>query len=110
MNRHKKLLAALEQLRASHGASAFRDAVRILNRERLHGKEREPRKKFSWSMYRKLYHLQNGICPLCSGVMPFLKGKVEIDHRDPNRHDFNSVQNLQLTHRDCNRRKSSKSI
>jgi hypothetical protein len=42
--------------------------------------------------------------------MPFLRGKIEIDHRDPNRKDFNSDRNLQLTHKECNRKKSSKSL
>ena len=110
MKHAPELLVALEALEARYGSSAFRAALEKIGRRRLNGRERERRKKFPWSKYRKLYVLQKGICPLCDEVMPFLKGKIEIDHRDPNRKDFNNDHNLQLTHIMCNRTKSSKSL
>ena len=43
--------------------------------------------------------------------MVLLRAEVEIDHKDPNRQEgFNDDDNLQLTHRTCNRRKSSRSL
>jgi 5-methylcytosine-specific restriction endonuclease McrA len=51
------------------------------------------------------------VCPLCKEVMVLLRGVIEIDHKDPNRQEgFNDDDNLQLTHRRCNRRKSSGSL
>lgn len=110
MKHVKELFTILEGLQTRYGSSAFRAVLKRMNRRRLTQHQREERKKFPWSKYRKFYGIQKGVCPLCNEVMPFLKGKIEIDHRDPNRKDFNNDNNLQLTHKECNRKKSSKSL
>jgi hypothetical protein len=43
--------------------------------------------------------------------MLLLRAEVEIDHKDPNQAEgFNDDVNLQLAHRACNRKKSSRSL
>jgi 5-methylcytosine-specific restriction endonuclease McrA len=104
------LVSRLEGIKSSYGEQTFRSAIKQLNRSRLTIKDREPRKKFSWPLYRKLYQRQKGECPLCGEVMPLIKSQVVMDHKDPNRKDFNAESNLQVVHPDCNRRKAAKSI
>jgi 5-methylcytosine-specific restriction endonuclease McrA len=109
--RVQMLINRLDELKVEFGESAFRRALQMISRRRLENRNREHRRRFSWSKYQFLYQLQKGKCPLCGELMPLLKGEVEIDHKDPNREkDFNNDDNLQLTHRRCNRWKSSLSI
>ena len=109
--RKDELIRCLEQLLASYGRCEFRRAVKELEQRRLEVSRRERRKRFAWSKHQMLYSMQKGVCPLCLELMPLLKGEVEIDHKDPNRTPgFNSDENLQLTHRRCNREKSSRSV
>ena len=103
-------MQSLEELKRSYGSQAFDLAVRKLNRSRLSVHNRDPRKRFSWNVYRKRYTLQHGICPICGQVMALLKSKIEIDHKDPNRQDYNADTNLQVVHTQCNQTKGAKSI
>ena len=110
MSKQQELLSKLQKLQDEYGRFLLHQAFKEFDRRKLQAFDREKRQRFSWVFYRKLYNRQRGICPLCDGTMPLLKGEVEIDHRDPNRNDFNSEGNLQLTHKKCNRAKSAKSI
>jgi len=104
------LVVILERLRNEYGSSIFERALKEIHRHRIYILEREKRKRFPWSTYVKLYTQQKGICLYCQKDMMLLKGEVEVDHRDPNRKDFNTLSNLQLLHRRCNRQKGSSSI
>jgi hypothetical protein len=42
--------------------------------------------------------------------MPFIRGKIEIDHLDPHDPDFNRGENLRVTHATCNREKGANTI
>lgn len=104
------LITRLEALQTKYGRHSFKNAIKTINRRKIDLGQREPRKKFPWSKYRKLYQIQSGLCLYCNEAMFLKKGEVEIDHRDPNRKDFNADSNLQLLHQRCNRIKSSQSI
>ncbi|MGA3245831.1 MAG: HNH endonuclease signature motif containing protein [Bacteroidota bacterium] len=105
------LIERLLELQRQYGLYRFKCALKDLNRRRLEIDGREKRKRFPWSKYQALYRSQKGICRVCRELMPLLRGEVEIDHRDPNRQEgFNDDDNLQLTHRKCNRKKSSRSV
>jgi len=111
MTRVHILIERLDELKAEFGDVAFRHALKTLRQRRLDNRHRECRRRFPWSKYQCLYQSQKATCPLCGELMPLLKGQVEIDHKDPNREkNFNHDDNLQLTHRRCNRWKSSLSI
>lgn len=106
-------LECLEDLRAlrdRYGYSAFDEAVRTLNRERLANPTREERKKFPPKLYQRLYDCQKGICRFCGTHLDVPAKKNEIDHIDPNRQDLNSSSNLQLLHITCNRVKSCRTV
>ena len=105
--------AELKALREEYGYGTFDAAIRELGRERLQTDNRQPRRRFKPREYKRLYHIQRGICPLCNlgMIMPAtFPGGLEIDHINPNREDFNDPSNLQLTHEKCNRQKAAKSI
>lgn len=104
------LITRLEELQTKYGRQLFKNAIRTMYRRKIDQLQRESRKKFSWFKYKKLYHIQRGICSYCDEPMFLKKGEVEIDHRDPNRLDFNTDTNLQLLHVRCNRTKSARSI
>jgi len=111
MTRLEVLIEHLDKLKAEFGDFAFRRALRIVGRRRLENRDREHRKRFGWPKYQSLYQRQRGVCPLCKEVMVLFRGEVEIDHKNPNRQEgFNDDDNLQLTHRRCNRKKSSGSL
>ena len=105
----KSALDRLRELRSEVGTSEFDRAVKSLMRERV-SVTREKRKRFPPSMYQRLYDKQTGDCPWCNERLLVPARKNAIDHKDPNRQDFNSVQNLQLLHPNCNSKKSAKSI
>ncbi len=113
MTRIEELVQRLSTLQDEFGRFTFDQALKTVRRRKLltpQG-ERPRRKRFSWSKYESLYQKQRGICPLCKRVMVLLRREVEIDHLDPNRQQgFNDDDNLQLTHRRCNRKKSSRSV
>ncbi|RDY70384.1 HNH endonuclease [Halobacillus trueperi] len=64
-------------------------------------------RKISLSIEEKqgLLSKQNNICPLCNGKV-FISDDIEVDHKNPlgvgGRDKF---LNLQITHKDCNRKK-----
>ena len=101
--------SALREVRRLSGYANFDAVVKKLNRERI-DPERVKRKRFPKSMYQRLYDKQQGRCPLCPDPLNIPATKNEIDHINPGREDFNHASNLQLTHPQCNRRKSSRSI
>jgi 5-methylcytosine-specific restriction endonuclease McrA len=110
MSRESVLMKRLHDLKSEYGSFHLKRAIKELNRCRAEVSNREKRKRFPWPCYRKLYNRQRGLCPLCGEVMPFIRGEIEMDHRDPNRKDFNSENNLQVMHKRCNRVKASKSV
>jgi len=111
MTKFETLVHRLSQLQIEYGLYHFQQALRQLNKRRLEITRTEKRKRFQWSKYQTLYRRQHGVCPLCKELMPLVKGEIEIDHKDPNKKDgFNDDGNLQLTHKRCNRSKSSKTI
>jgi 5-methylcytosine-specific restriction endonuclease McrA len=96
---------------AVYGRSEFDYCADKIRKARLEiGNLRPKRVKFPWSMYRKLYDRQRGICAWCDKEMALIRGKVDMDHIDPNSEDFNGSSNLQLLHSGCNRSKNAKSI
>jgi 5-methylcytosine-specific restriction endonuclease McrA len=110
------LRAELIALREKYGYSLFRQEVVALERSRLQidKASRVPRQKFKARDYKRLYHAQRGICPLCGlgMILPLhFPGGLEIDHKNPNEAEhFNEWDNLALTHSACNRKKSSKTL
>ena len=104
---HEQLLDTFKQ---AIGISDFRRLIEGMKNARLQVNDRPERKKFSWAIYRRLYDRQKGICPWCDKDMVLVRGKIEVDHRDPNAPDFNAVANLQVLHSHCNRLKSAMSI
>jgi len=109
---NEELLNQLEQLKEKYGETEFNNAIRKIKRKKLQiaKEQREKRIKFSWTTYKKLYNKQRGICPLCNESMPFIKGEIHIDHKNPNETNFNAEYNLQVVHKQCNLQKSSKSL
>lgn len=103
-------LEELKSLRTKYGTGEFDHSIKTLNRERLENYNRPKRISFKWSLYRKLYRKQFGLCGICEAEMALIKGKVSMDHKNPNAEDFNDESNLQVTHVRCNLEKSSKSI
>jgi hypothetical protein len=104
---HEQLLQAFE---LAIGRSDFRRLMDKQKNAKLQASDRPERKKFPWSLYKRLYERQAGLCPWCCGAMILLRGKVEIDHINPNADDYNGRDNLQLLHSHCNREKSGMSI
>ena len=112
MTKHVELIATLDCLIEKYGEKIFKDAVKTINRRRVN-KNRQNRISFPWKEYVRLYKSQRGICPICEQPMILLKTNhnLAIDHIDPNREDFNAVDNRQLTHDvPCNRSKGSKGL
>src|SRR3972149_10086918 len=110
MDKADSIYEALLQFEREQGASYVRQAIQRYNRKKIDAEGREPRKRLPWAIHSRLYRIQRGLCAICGEVMPFVKGAVEIDHKDPNRTEFNAWPNLQLTHKKCNREKAAKSI
>ncbi len=104
------LRVKLEALRTEYGYGEFDHEIKSMGRERLQNPTREKRQHFTPSMYRKLFDAQLGICPECQEHLDVPADKGEIDHKDPNRQDFNHPSNLQLLHKSCNREKSAMTI
>jgi hypothetical protein len=107
--------ADLKAIQEEPGYSIFKDQATAIVRERLQvdRASREPRERFKPQLYKRLYHRQRGICPLCGlgMILPLtFPGGLEIDHINPNAEDFNGISNLQVTHEICNRKKGAKSI
>ena len=101
----------LDAVILAYGRSEFDHCASKIRLARLEiGSLRPKRIRFPWSKYRRLYERQGGICPWCDTPMILLRGKVEIDHIDPNSEDFNNDSNLQLMDAGCNRSKNAKSI
>lgn len=101
-------------IRQQFGVSTDDEATRFINRQRLESDvkaTRPERKKFRWPQdYERLNKIQKGICGRCQEALPFIRGQVHIDHKDPNAPNFNADSNLQLTHKVCNLKKSSNSL
>ena len=107
----KELIQKLKAIRNEVGYSAFDNAIKSINRERLFDREkRERRKHFSPKVYQSLFDKQKGVCNFCKLPLDIPARQNEIDHRDVNAEDYNGASNLQLLHKYCNRTKSSKSL
>src|SRR3990172_7279213 len=98
MDKADLIYEALLQFEKEQGASYVRQAIQRYNRKKIDAEGRDSRKRLPWSIYSRLYKIQRGLCAICGEVMPFVRGAVEIDHKDPLRKDFDAWPNLQLTH------------
>lgn len=94
--------------RAKYGTSICDRVIREDNRRRLENPDREKRKSLSPPRRRDLYARQSGRCAECQD--PFPIEKLEADHKDPNRQDFNARSNWQLLCRPCHAEKAAKSV
>jgi hypothetical protein len=113
--RSVQCLAELKALKEEYGYGIFDAAIRQMGRKRLQidKNSRESRQRFRPRDYKRAYHRQRGICPICrlGMILPLtFPGGLAMDHIDPNRADFNHPSNLQVTHEICNKRKAAKSI
>lgn len=94
-----------------YGYSAVELEVKAWNRRRV-PEDRPARQKFSWSEYKRLYDQQKGMCPLCQGVMPLIRGKIEMDHVNVELigEAFNARSNRQVVCKACNREKAALTV
>ncbi len=94
------------------GRSRCDAIMRTHLRRRLETDVRPPRVRFSWGEYKRLYEQQRGICPLCQETMPFIRGKIEMDHINVNLtgEAYNSRSNRQVVCTSCNKEKGALSI
>lgn len=108
----KEDIALLDAVEKQIGVSRYVAAVKAKNRRRLEVDvdQRQKRKTFPWSKYKRLYERQAGRCSICRKDMRLIRGEVEIDHVNCNASDFGAESNLKLAHKECNRSKSSKSM
>lgn len=109
----KEDIALLDEVEKKIGVSRYNFAVKAKSRRRLEVdiNQREKRIVFKWSLYKKLYNKQRGICPICGNQMALDRKVVEMDHKNPNEKDFNAEFNLQVVHGlPCNREKGGKSL
>jgi hypothetical protein len=97
---------------AKYGRSSCERVMKNWNRKRLDVVGRTERKRYPWSEYKRLYDMQRGICSICRNEMVLIRGKVDMDHRDPNLTgaEFEARSNRSITHSHCNRSKGGKSI
>ena len=104
---------AIKHLRDNFPRSVWDAAMRMVNRERLENYQRDKRKPLSPSKVRSLYIRQKGVCPACGHPLPdprFHRTEVHVDEIDPNRDDFNAMNNRRLLHSGCNLKKGSQSL
>jgi 5-methylcytosine-specific restriction endonuclease McrA len=96
---------------AKYGYSRCQHVIKTWNRKRIPD-NRPARQKFPWSEYKRMYERQRGICPLCQEVMPMIRGKIEMDHVNPELmgEEFNARSNRQILCASCNREKSAMTI
>ena len=122
----KTTQSLLREILEKSGSSNFWHCIEKLKKERVNPM-REKRRKFTDEELAKKWAEQQddvgmclcGICeneskPLQMKMMTNGKPKfinVAMDHKDPNRLDFNAWDNLQLAHDiPCNREKAAKSM
>lgn len=103
----EQCLDELRALRNKYGTYNFDAAVKKMGRERLQNRDRPDRVRFPWSAYKRQYARQNGVCPVCDHEMVLLRGRIHMDHIDPNAENFNALSNLQVLHIGCNLKKGS---
>lgn len=103
------VLERLEALRDSVPRSEWDAAMKALKRQRLENYKRDKRQHLSPSKQRILYARQGGRCNECKE--PFPLERLEWDHVDPNRQDFNTFpSNWQGLCHGCHKEKGSMSI
>jgi 5-methylcytosine-specific restriction endonuclease McrA len=97
---------------AKYGRSSCERVMKNWNRKRLDVVGRPARVKFPWSEYKRMYERQGGLCPLCQEIMPLIRGKIEMDHINPNLtgEEFNAKANRQVVCSGCNREKGALSV
>jgi 5-methylcytosine-specific restriction endonuclease McrA len=105
-------LSEIRRLRSEAGYGVFDACVKKIMRERLQVQGRPERKRYPWGEYKRLYEQQGGLCPLCQEVMPLIRGKVQMDHKNPNLtgEAFEARSNRQVTCSGCNAEKGAMSI
>jgi hypothetical protein len=107
-----KLLAIQQEFGYDH----FRREATAIVKARLQvdKNERPKHEQFKPIEYRRLYHRQKGICPICNlgMVMPHhWPGNLHMDRINPNLIEgYNAPWNRQVTHKKCNESKGGKSI
>jgi len=85
--------------------------MKLISRERLQNPGRAARIKFPPRMYQRLFDDQEGQCGCdCGSPLLVPARKNQIDHRDPNRQDFNHRSNLSLLLPQHNMSKNADSI
>lgn len=94
-----------------YGYSAVENEIKAWKRRRI-PIDRPARVKFPWSEYRRMYEAQKGICPLCQETMPLIRGKIEMDHINPELtgEEFNARSNRQVVCSGCNKEKSAMTV
>lgn len=102
--------AKLEALIKDEGMSNVHFAYKAIRLKKVR-EDRDPRKAFTWAQLKRQAQKQRWCCGICGGPMSPVRGTIVMDHKDPNRLDFNHPDNLQAVHDDpCNREKGAKSI
>lgn len=103
---------AYQSWRTTFGTSLCDHVLRAENRRRVDREKPKVRKRRSWGEYTRLYKRQKGLCGICKSEMVLIRGRVEIDHKNPNLppDEFEHERNLQLAHDYCNRHKGAMSI
>jgi len=105
-------MAALEDTLTRAGTSKFWYCIKKLKARRLEVRGRTPRKRYSWYEYKYLYEQQDGRCGICQEVIPLIRGKIEMDHKNCNLTGdaYEDRSNRQVTCQPCNREKGALSI
>ena len=94
--------------RAAWGTSICDAVIREHNKKRLENPGREKRKHLSPARKKDLYAKQSGRCGECHEPYPI--ERLEADHIDPNRQDFNARNNWQLLCKPCHNEKNTMSV
>lgn len=97
---------------AKYGRSSCERVMKNWNRKRLDVVGRTERKRYPWSEYKRIYEQQRGVCPICNLPMAFIRGQIDMDHRNPNLtgEEFEARSNRAVTHSSCNRSKGALSV
>lgn len=107
----REAIGILRNIKERGGKQVLRLAYQAVMREPKVNPDRDKRTKFPRQTYDTLYARQGGKCACPRGedlLTPSWRN--EIDHKDPNRSDFNHKSNLQLLLPQCNKEKGGQSI
>ena len=110
--RQRECVDELLPIAERFGVRDFGVSSRVIVQDKLAFMDREERKEIEWGdpLIKKMYNRCGGICVRCGQAMPFIRGKLEVDHFDPRGDEFNAVGNLQIMHKGCNRSKGANTV